>query len=542
MAEIVRQSLSSLNYRLGRHEPLILVIVSATSTYILLKAHRFWSKSEKSLWERFKSSIFAQFRKLPAVQRKIAEEMGPTLKSIQHSIHGCDESNEFLTEIPGKAGGIEEIVKKAAEYAGMNKKFDYKSGRISGTVYTDISEEHLNVLTEIFRQYAFSNPLHPDIFPGARKMEAEIIKMVASLYHGDDSTCGTMTSGGTESILLACLAHRNRAQAKGIDDPVIVAPITAHAAFEKAAHVLGIRIRHVKVNEDGKVCLNALKKAISSDTCMLVGSAPNFPTGSVDPIPEIAALGERYGIPVHVDACLGGFLIPFMEENGFDIPLFDFRLKGVASISCDTHKYGYCPKGSSTILYRSTEYLHHQYFSITEWPGGIYATPTIAGSRAGLNIALSWATLLYFGREQYSQRAKQILDFAKYLSYRIPLISGLKLAGNPDVSVVAFKSDEYNIYAVGDALNAKGWNLNALQKPASIHFCLTFNQARKEVIDEFLEDLKTVCAEVQARPDKGGKSDTAAIYGVAGSVPDRSLVDEVAFAYLDTCYAPPTLH
>ncbi|CAD5228818.1 unnamed protein product [Bursaphelenchus okinawaensis] len=543
MTDVVRQQLSLLNNRLGRHEPLVLVVVSVTSTYIILKAHRFMTKSEKSLWQRFKSAFFSQLRRLPAVKKKIEAEMAPTLKSIEHSIHDCDESKEFMAVIPAGAKSVEQIVQKAAEYSSMNKKFDYKTGKISGAIYTDIGDEqHIEVLTKIFQTYAFSNPLHPDIFPGARKMEAEVVRMVASLFHGDEKTCGTMTSGGTESIFLACFAHRNRANAKGIEDPIIVVPVTAHAAFEKAAHILGIRIRKVKVNDDGRVCMKAFRSAVTSEACMLVGSAPNFPTGTVDPIDEIAQLGEKYDIPVHVDACLGGFLIPFMEENDFMITVFDFRLKGVSSISCDTHKYGYCPKGSSTIIYRSTEYLHHQYFSITDWPGGIYATPTLAGSRAGLNIALTWATLIYFGRDQYSRRAKEILEFARYFSYRVPLIPGLKLVGSPDVSVVAFRSDEYNIYAVGDALNAKGWNLNALQMPDAIHFCLTYNQARKEVIDKFLQDLKTICAEVSSRPDKGGKSDTAAIYGVAGSVPDKSLVDDVTYAYLDTCYAAPKKH
>ncbi|KAI6220956.1 Pyridoxal-dependent decarboxylase domain protein [Aphelenchoides fujianensis] len=532
---------SATNRRLGRHQPLVLVLGTVASTYLLLRFHWFWKKSERSLWQRFKAFAFQQFRRIPAVRRKIEQELHATSEGILKSIHGCDKERSFVKWIPEQGMSSAEILERAARYEQMNEKFDVARGRVSGTVYTDMREELLQVLTDVFKRYAYSNPLHPDVFPGARKMEAEVIRMITNLYHGGPEACGTMSSGGTESILLACFAHRNRALAKGIENPVIVAPITAHAAFEKAANLLGIRIRHVKVDKDGRVNLTAMRRAITSDVCMLVGSAPCFSTGTFDEIPEISKLGIRYNIPVHVDACLGGFIIPFVvEEAGIGIPHFDFRLPGVCSISCDTHKYGYSPKGSSTVLYRSHEYLHHQYFSITEWPGGIYATPTIAGSRAGLNIALTWATLLHFGHAAYKERALKIVECTRYLTAEIRKIPGLQIVGTPDVSVVAFRSNEFNIYAVADLLNKRGWNLNSLQKPDAIHFCLTYNQASKDLIDQFLTDLVIVCEEVRHLPERGGNTETAAIYGMAGTLPDRSLIDEVAHAYLDACYAPPT--
>ena len=186
---------------------------------------------------------------------------------------------------------------------------------------------------------------------------------------------------------------------KGIENPVIVAPVTAHAAFQKAADLLDMGIRHVGVDpKTQKVDLGAMRRAISASTCMLVGSAPQFPHGSVDDIRGIAGLGVKYGIPVHVDACLGGFLIAFMEEAGFPLEPFDFRVKGVTSISADTHKYGYAPKGSSVVLYSRPEFRRQQWFSVGDWPGGIYATSTIGGSRAGGIIAACWASLMYYGR------------------------------------------------------------------------------------------------------------------------------------------------
>lgn len=537
----IKGLMGDINSALSRVKPIWLVTISVGGTVVYLKVRRILKRSEKPLHKRFIAYAFSWICCLPWARRKIEKELAQTKASLEHSIHSCDDKRLFLKEIPNESSSCSKIVAMAEEYQAMNKQFDFLRGRVSGAVYTNLSEDHLDVLTEVFKRYAFSNPLHPDVFPGCRKMEAEVIRMVANLFHGPPESCGTMTSGGTESIILTCLASRNRAVANGVDDPVIVVPVTAHAGFDKAASLLGIRIRHVPVDPvTSAVDINLLKKSVTRDTCLLVGSAPNFPFGTVDNIPEIAKIGESRNIPVHVDCCLGGFLVAFAEEADIKIPLFDFRLPGVTSISCDTHKYGYAPKGTSTILYRSSEYLHYQYFSVTEWPGGIYATPTLAGSRAGLNIALTWATLLHFGREEYVKRARKITAATKQLADAIAKVPGLEVVGRTDVSVVAFRSSEFNIYAVGDKLNKLGWNLNTLQMPDSIHFCLTYNQASNDVITAFLNDLKFVTEEVAKLEDKGKDSHTAAIYGMATQIPDKSLIDEVAYLYLDSCYAMPS--
>ncbi|PIO61270.1 pyridoxal-dependent decarboxylase domain protein, partial [Teladorsagia circumcincta] len=304
-------------------------------------------------------------------------------------------------------------------------QFDIAEGRVSGAVYTDRSPEHIALLTKIYAKYAYSNPLHPDIFPGARKMEAETIRMVLNLYNAPSESSGSLTTGGTESIIMACIAYRNRAMQMGVENPVIVCSETAHAAFDKAAFICGMRVRHVPVDENNRVNLSKMESAIDSDVCMLVASAPNFPSGTVDPVPDVAKLGMKYSIPVHVDACLGGFLIPFMDECGFDIPVFDFRNEGVTSISCDTHKYGCTPKGSSIVMYRSKELLHYQYFSVPEWTGGIYATPTICGSRAGANSAAAWATLLSFGKKEYRRRCHEIISHTRKVATGVRQIPGL---------------------------------------------------------------------------------------------------------------------
>uniref|UniRef100_A0A0N4ZSM4 sphinganine-1-phosphate aldolase n=1 Tax=Parastrongyloides trichosuri TaxID=131310 RepID=A0A0N4ZSM4_PARTI len=531
----INDTWDSFNLKLSNVKPTTLVILTVTGTILVTKFNRWLEKSEKPVHKRIGSYIFSILRKLPVVQKEIEKQLSGTRKELIHSIHKYDEKKIFIKEIPTKSMSYDEILTLANEYVEMSK-FDVKGGKVSGTVYTDQSEEHLKLLSAIFYKYAFSNPLHPDVFPGVRKMEAEVVRMVLNLYHGDSETTGCMSSGGTESIILACFAYKNLAISKGIENPVIVCPSTAHAAFDKAADLFGIRIRHVAVDKNQRVDIKAYKKAICNQTCMLVGSVPNFPSGTADNIVEIAELGLKYNIPVHVDACLGGMLIPFMEDAGYTLPLFDFRVPGVTSISCDLHKYGYAPKGSSVIMYKSSEYLHKQYFTVTDWSGGIYATPTIAGSRCGSSIAVAWATLLFIGKEEYVKRTRKIIESCKSIIEKVTKLNiGIDIFGDSNVSVVAFSSKNFNIYAISDVLNKKGWNLNALQNPDAIHFCLTYNQASDNVVNAFVSDLKEAVEEVNSDPNKGNKSKSAAIYGMAAQVPDKSLINEVTQIYLDAC-------
>ncbi|GMT24176.1 hypothetical protein PFISCL1PPCAC_15473, partial [Pristionchus fissidentatus] len=523
---------------LKRIDPMVLVVATVGSTLIYLKVSKIYSRSELPLHKRLVAFAFTQARRLSIVQRKIAEKLGPAKEDILNSIHKDDTDRVFISDIPstGKSPlDIEILSKKYEDYG----HFAVDKGKVSGTVYTDRGEEHLQMLAKIYHNYAYSNPLHPDVFPGVRKMEAEVIRMVLNLYHAPKGSSGSMTTGGTESIIMACFAYRNIAQSRGVEMPVILCATTAHAAFDKAAHLCGMRIRHVPVDGNNRLDVKAMEKMISSEVCMLVGSAPNYPSGTIDPIMEIAKLGLKYKIPVHVDACLGGFLIPFLEDAGYGVDLFDFRLSGVTSISCDTHKYGCTPKGSSIIMYRSQEVHHYQFFSIPEWCGGIYATPTITGSRAGANAAVAWATLLYMGKEEYVRRCKEIVFATREVAKGMENIPGIKLLGSPDISVVAFTSSEYNIYAVGDILHKQGYNLNSLQNPTAIHVCLTYNHANAETTKQFLSDVSDATAKVSQLPDKGNSSSTAALYGLAAQIPDKSLVDEMTYAYLDACYASP---
>ena len=529
-----------VNARLSKVTPVWLVIGSVGGTLVFIKVRRLVRFGpDIPLHKRLATYGFSWIRLLPGVRKKLEVELDTTKQYIMESLHKCDPELNFIREIPAEPLNISLIIDRADHLITF---YDVKRGRVSGTCYSAMEEGHLELLTEIFKKFVFSNALHPDVFPSLRKMEAEVVRMVLELFHGPESACGTVTSGGTESLILACLASRNLAISKGVSEPILVVPKTAHAAFDKAANLLGIRIKHVALKKGTlEVDVKAMESAITSETCLLVGSAPNFPFGTVDNIPEIAKLGEKYNIPVHVDACLGGFLVAFAEQINLNIPIFDFRLRGVTSISCDTHKYAMAPKGTSIIMYRSNNYIHHQYSSITTWPGGIYATPTLAGSRAGLNIALTWATLLHYGHADYVMRAKKIVTYAKLLADSISKLPGIEIVGRPDVSIVAFRSTNSNIYKVSELLNKLGWHLNTCQNPASIHFCVTYNQTSEEVILAFVEDLKSCLTQAQLAPSTEGleESPTASIYGIAGNIPLKSVIDEVTYIYMDSCYSMP---
>ncbi|CAD7953737.1 unnamed protein product [Amoebophrya sp. A25] len=370
------------------------------------------------------------------------------------------------------------------------------SGATCGATSSTSDEKSVDlrtVMTEAYREFHLANPLHSDIFNNCRQLEAEVISMVKNLF---GAGCGSMTTGGTESILMAMLAYRNWGRAeKGISRPNIVAPITAHAAFDKAAHYFGIVLRKVPLRGDdyslteGRVHVDDIASRIDSNTVAIVGSAPNYPNGAIDPIPELSALAEKRNIGLHVDACLGGFLLPFMQEAGVPAPVaFDFRgtNTGVTSMSVDLHKYGYTGKGISLVLFKDSELRSHHFVACPDWTGGIYASPTVAGSREGVHAATSWAVLAHIGHDRYVSFTREIVTCARHIAESIrtdPFVSQyLEHIGRADTSVVCFRARDkttVNVYAVGMVMSKKhGWNLNSLQNPASIHLCVTLPVAR----------------------------------------------------------------
>lgn len=435
-----------------------------------------------------------------------------------------------------KDGVPDASIKEVSTWRDNDGQIVWKGGRISGAVYHG-GEEMSDVLAEAIRMFMVSNPLHPDVFPGVRKMEAEVVSMVLRLYNAPSTGAGTTTSGGTESILMACKTAREWGlRTKGIKRAEILLPKSAHAAFHKAGEYFGIKIIEIDIDRiTRKVKIENMKRAMNSNTVMLVGSAPSFGEGIIDDIDAIATLAKRAGICCHVDCCLGSFLVPFLEKAGLPSQPFDFRVEGVTSISCDTHKYGFAPKGSSIIMYRTTELRRHQYYIQPDWAGGVYASPSIAGSRPGALIAGTWAALMTMGEDGYTQSCREIVGAARYIEKGLKKdIPQLKILGRPLVSVVAFASaGNVSIYEIGDRMSSKGWHLNALAtEPPAIHIACT--KLTVPIVDEFLRDLKTCVKEAKTR---GPQGTMAALYGLgSSSAVGPSLVKEIAARFLDTLY------
>ncbi|HWI64045.1 MAG TPA: aminotransferase class V-fold PLP-dependent enzyme [Symbiobacteriaceae bacterium] len=409
----------------------------------------------------------------------------------------------------------------------------WKAGYSSGAVYHG-DDDHVSVLNQVYALHSQSNPLHPDLWPSAVKFESEIVAMTARMLGGEPGeVVGTVSSGGTESILLAMKAYRDWARAKkGIQRPEAVVPITAHAAFWKAAQYFGIELVPVPVTAAFSVDVAAVRAAITPNTTVIVGSAPAFPHGIIDPIAELAAIAQEHGVGCHVDACLGGFLLPWAGRLGYPVPAFDFRVPGVTSISADTHKYGYAAKGASVILYRDLDLLHHQYFTIAGWPGGLYMSPTFAGSRPGALSATCWAALVAMGESGYIEAARRILSTADVIKAGIRTIPGLRILGDP-LWVIAFASDEVNIYQVMERMGRRGWSLNGLQNPAAVHIALTLRHTQPGVAERFLADLAAAVAETKANPEE--LMGMAPIYGMAAQLPGE-MVDELLRGYLDLMF------
>lgn len=530
----VEEGRRRVNSRCSELEPWQIIAVSVLSTLgvLWLKAFLF---QQESLTSRIKKQCFRLIRKIPFVGDNIQKQLNKALDDMSQSLCTLKDGMSYTQQLPSKGLTQSQVMEKIKEYQTLNE-VQWEKGCVSGAVYWG-DETLTKLLVKVYGDFAWSNPLHPDIFPGVRKMEAEVVRMSCSLFHGGPNSCGTVTSGGTESILMACKAYRDMAHERGVKYPEILAPVSVHAAFDKAAHYFGMKLVHIPLDKKTmKVDVKAMRRAISGNTAMLVCSAPQFPHGIMDPVEEVAKLAVRYGIPLHVDACLGGFLIVFMEKAGYQLAPFDFRVKGVTSISADTHKYGYAPKGSSVILYSDKKYRQYQYFVAPDWQGGIYASPSIAGSRPGGIIAACWATMMYMGESGYVDATRKIISTARKIRNEIKKIKGVFVFGNPEVSVVAIGSEVFDIFRLSNALTTKGWNLNTLQYPSSIHICCTVLHTQPGVADRFVREVKEQVAIIMKNP-KEKTTGMGAIYGMAQSIPDRSMVTEISRGFLDCLYS-----
>lgn len=378
----------------------------------------------------------------------------------------------------------------------MREDAPWDRGRTFFLVY-GVDEEHVEMMREAHSLFIQTNGLGAGgMFPSLARLESEVVGMAAELL-GRREAVGNITSGGTESILMGIRSalERARVERPGIARPEMVLPASAHPAFQKAAQIYGIKTVRVPLNRDYTVDPAAVAKAINESTVVVIGSAPNYPFGTIDPIAEMAAIAQARGISFHADCSVGAFSLPFLRQLGQAVPPFDFAVPGVSTISADIHKYGFGERGTSVILYRDERLQSYAKFTLDEWSGGPYRTAIMAGSRPGAIVATAWAILHYFGEEGYLRLNRQMLETTRALQEGIAKIRGFRVLGRPAMHLFAFTSDRCDINAVGDGLTERGWYVHKQPTdPASLHLVVTPIHA--PVVQPFLSDLQGVAAEV----------------------------------------------
>ncbi len=483
----------------------------------------------------FVRALERSLAKIPGARRRIEGLYDEIAEGLDESVHPYKHTLPAMPRLPLTGRPRGEILTEM-EALQLREGKRWQAGYVSGAVYQG-DGEHIAFLNAVYALNAQSNPLHFDLWPSTVKYEAEIVAMTAHMLGAgdtEDEIVGTVTSGGTESILLAVRTYRDWARAvRGVKHPELVVPTTAHAAFDKAAHSFGIKLVRVPVGADYRADVAAMAAAANRNTIALVGSAPSFPHGAIDPIAELAAVALDRGIGMHVDACLGGFILPWAARLGYPVPPFDFGLKGVTSMSADTHKYGYAAKGTSVVLYRGAQLRRLQYYTVADWPGGLYFSPTLAGSRPGGLSAACWAAMVNMGEQGYLQAAAAILATAQLIRRWIEHTPDLVVLGDP-LFVIAFASPTLNIYQVLEYMSTRGWSLNGLHHPPAIHLCVTLRHTQPGVAQRFMDDLRAAVA--QARLHPGASSGMAPVYGMAATMPMHGLVNDLLKRIVDLLY------
>lgn len=391
----------------------------------------------------------------------------------------------------------------------------WETGKCSGTMYCG-DHDHYAFMNEAFGLFGHMNVLQRDMCPSATKFEGEIIAMTLDLMHAaaatDAEPVGMVTTGGTGSILHSVLAYREWGrQERGIERPNLVKPETGHPAFDKACHLVGVELRRAPVDPvTTQVDVDAVAALIDENTVAMIGSACNYGYGTVDPIAALSDLALDRGVGLHVDGCLGGFILPWGEQLGYEIEPFDFRIPGVTSISADTHKYAYGFKGTSVLAFRHQALRNSQYFFLTDWSGGKYCSPGIEGSRSGGLLAATWAGMVSLGREGYLEHARRIFETAFAMQDAVRSHPELRIMGAPTFCF-SFTSDEFDIYHVNDFMRTRGWRFNGQQYPNAIHMAVTRPQTQPGVAEAFAVDLADAVLYACEHRDDAPKS--AAIYG-----------------------------
>jgi sphinganine-1-phosphate aldolase len=414
-----------------------------------------------------------------------------------------------MRRLPMQGMAGEAVLERMREL--RDRDADWRAGKTWSLVY-HAGDQVTELLKEAYTMFFSENGLNPMPFPSLKTFESQVVAMTSSLLGGDADTAGNMTSGGTESILMSVKTAREWAKAQNPRNstPEMILPATAHPAFDKAGHYFGVKPVRIPVQDNFRADVEAARAAITPSTILMVGSAPSYPQGMVDPIADLALAAQDNGLLFHVDACVGGFMLPFVRKLGYPVPDFDFGVPGVTSMSVDLHKYAYAAKGASVILYKNKALRRHQFFVSTDWSGGIYASPTMTGTRPGGAIAAAWAVMNHLGEEGYLAIADTVMKTVTKLRAGIAALEGVYVLGDPAMSVLAIGSEHLNVYEIGDELTLRGWHMDRQQDPPSLH--LTVTHVHAQVADLFLQDLADAVAQV--RRFSFGKLSNAAKVGL----------------------------
>lgn len=425
------------------------------------------------------------------------------------------------SKIPEKGRPYDEILEELESFGADDP--DYKNAKTWSLVYY-LDDEYTQFLEKAYAKFFSANGLNPTAFRSLKRFEKEVVGFTAELFHVDEDACGVMTAGGTESCMLAVKTYRDWArEEKGIKKPEMVVPETAHVAWGKGAEYFGVKIRRAKLADDYRVDVNAVEKLINKNTIMILAGAPEYPHGMIDPVKELSEVALRHKIPLHVDACVGGYILPFIENSGIKLPLWDFRVPGVTSISADIHKYGFAAKGASCIIYRSINHFKHQVYVEHDWPGGVFASPALLGTRPGGAYAAAWAAIQANGMEGYTKLAQQTMDAVNRMKEGIKSIPELEIIGDPPASLISYRSvdSNVNIFAVGDVMQSKGWHVDRLQRPDALHAMVTAPHGK--VVDQYINDIIDSVAYVKKHPELANQGE-AATYGMIAHIPLKGMV------------------
>ena len=441
------------------------------------------------------------------------------VEDLIRALYPYAEEYGVIRSFPEDGLSQEEILEQLQTMSALEDSA-WEGGKCSGTMYCG-DHEHYAFLNQCYSHFSHVNALQRDMCSSMNRFESEIIAMTLDMLHGDavrehdpsHRACGVLGFGGTASILSAVLVYRERTrQERGVARPEMIWPDTAHPAFHKAAHLFGLEVVVAPTDPvTTQVDVDFVRDAVTPNTAVIVASAGNYPYGTIDPIQALSDIAVEHDVPIHVDGCLGGWILPWGQDLGYEnIPVFDFRLPGVTSISADTHKYGYGLKGTSVLAWRDKTYRRYQYYVLPDWKGGAYASPGLAGSRSGGLLAATWAGMVSLGKRGYRDRARKIFDTSLRMQEAVNGHPELRLAGKPTFCF-SFSSDVFNIYHVNDFMSTRDWRFNGQQNPNGIHMCVTGPQTKEGVVETFAEDLAAAVEYAKSPPQPEPKS--GGVYG-----------------------------